>query len=78
MIMAAQDIAGAAGICSLAALRARGRRTPFILLTEDPKVRAEARSLDAVVLGGRLNVVSIRQAVSEAEMMARWGRRVAG
>jgi CheY-like chemotaxis protein len=78
LIMAAQDMPDVPGICSLTALRAQGRKTPFVLMTDDLRVQADARTLDAVILSGRLSVASIRQAVLEAEITEKWGLRAVG
>jgi CheY-like chemotaxis protein len=67
LIIAAQGIPGIPGLSVLSGLRARGRTTPFVLMTDNPGVQAHARRLGGVVLDKPLNVERIRSAVRNAE-----------
>jgi hypothetical protein len=51
----------------LAGLRSRGRRTPFVLMTGNPMVKAHARRLGAIVLDGPFDAVAIRRAILAAD-----------
>ena len=67
LIMSAQAMPGLPGVSVLTGLRARGRRTPFVLLTGHPLVQAQARRLGAVVLDRPFDAAAIRRAVQQAE-----------
>ena len=69
-IVSAQDLPGVPGLAVLAGLRARGRRTPFVLMTSDPAIQAHARRLGAVILDGPLHLRSIRGAIHQASLAA--------
>jgi CheY-like chemotaxis protein len=69
-ILSAQDIRGIPGLAVLAGLRARGRTTPFVLMTPDPHVQAHARRLGAVILDQPLSVRTIRSSLQEAASLA--------
>jgi FixJ family two-component response regulator len=68
--VSAQAIPGIPGISVLAGLRARGRRTPFVLMTGNPIVQAQARRLGATVLDRPFDGEAIRQAVRQADALA--------
>jgi two-component system response regulator MprA len=70
VIVSAQAIPGIPGISVLAGLRARGRRTPFVLMTGNPIVQAQARRLGATVLDRPFDGEAIRQAVRQADALA--------
>jgi CheY-like chemotaxis protein len=67
LIMSAQAMPGLPGVSVLTGLRARGRRTPFVLMTGHPLVQAQARRLGAVVLDRPFDAAEIRRAVQQAE-----------
>ena len=67
LIISAQAMPGLPGVSVLTGLRARGRRTPFVLLTGHPLVQAQARRLGAVVLDRPFDAAAIRRAVQQAE-----------
>jgi CheY-like chemotaxis protein len=66
LIVAAHAMPGLPGVSVLTGLRGRGRRTPFILLTGQPVVQAQARRLGAVVLDRPFDAAAIRRAVQNA------------
>jgi CheY-like chemotaxis protein len=66
-IVSAQAIPGMPGIAVLAGLRSRGRRTPFVLMTENPMVKAHARRLGAIVLDRPFDAAAIRRAILAAD-----------
>jgi len=66
-IVSAQAIPGIPGIAVLAGLRSRGRRTPFVLMTGNPMVKAHARRLGAIVLDRPFDAVAIRRAILAAD-----------
>ncbi|HMF43288.1 MAG TPA: response regulator [Polyangia bacterium] len=70
LIMSAQAIPGLPGVSVLAGLRSRGRRTPFVLMTGNPVVQAQATRLGAVVLDRPFDAEAIRRAVSRADEIA--------
>jgi len=70
LIMSAQAIPGLPGVSVLAGLRSRGRRTPFVLMTGNPVVQAQARRLGAVVLDRPFDAEAIRRAVQSADALA--------
>jgi CheY-like chemotaxis protein len=70
LIMSAQAIPGLPGVSVLAGLRSRGRRTPFVLMTGNPVVQAQATRLGAVVLDRPFDAEAIRRAVRRADAMA--------
>lgn len=67
VIVSAQAIPGIPGIAVLAGLRSRGRRTPFVLMTGHPMVKAQARRLGAIVLDRPFDAASIRRAIVQAD-----------
>jgi CheY-like chemotaxis protein len=69
IIMSAQAMPGLPGVSVLTGLRARGRRTPFVLMTGHPLVQAQARRLGAVVLDRPFEAAAIRRAVQQAEAL---------
>jgi CheY-like chemotaxis protein len=70
VIMSAQAIPGLPGVSVLAGLRSRGRRTPFVLMTGNPVVQAQATRLGAVVLDRPFDAEAIRRAVRRADALA--------
>jgi CheY-like chemotaxis protein len=70
LIMSAQALAGLPGVSILAGLRSRGRRTPFVLMTGNPVVQAQATRLGAVVLDRPFDAEAIRRAVQRADALA--------
>jgi CheY-like chemotaxis protein len=70
LIMSAQAIPGLPGVSVLAGLRSRGRRTPFVLMTGNPVVQAQATRLGAVVLDRPFDAEAIRRAVRRADALA--------
>jgi CheY-like chemotaxis protein len=70
LIMSAQAIPGLPGVSVLAGLRSRGRRTPFVLMTGNPVVQAQATRLGAVVLDRPFDAEAIRRAVLRADELA--------
>lgn len=70
LIMSAQAIPGLPGISVLTGLRSRGRRTPFVLMTGNPVVQAQATRLGAVVLDRPFDADAIRRAVLRADTLA--------
>jgi CheY-like chemotaxis protein len=70
LIMSAQAIPGLPGSSVLAGLRSRGRRTPFVLMTGNPVVQAQATRLGAVVLDRPFDAEAIRRAVRRADALA--------
>jgi len=70
LIMSAQAIPGLPGVSVLAGLRSRGRRTPFVLMTGNPVVQAQATRLGAVVLDRPFDAAAIRRAVQRADALA--------
>jgi CheY-like chemotaxis protein len=67
VIVSAQAIPGIPGVSVLAGLRSRGRRTPFVLMTGNPMVKAQARRLGAIVLDRPFDAASIRRAIIQAD-----------
>jgi CheY-like chemotaxis protein len=63
LIVSEQRLPGIQGLSALSALRTAGDATPFVLITADPEVKAEASRLGAVVLEQARNVEAIRRAV---------------
>jgi CheY-like chemotaxis protein len=70
LIISAQAIPGLPGASVLAGLRSRGRRTPFVLMTGNPVVQAQATRLGAVVLDRPFDAEAIRRAVERAGEVA--------
>ena len=70
VIVAAQAIPGLPGVSVLSGLRARGRRTPFVLMSGNPVVQGQARRLGAVVLDRPFDANAIRRAVQHADELA--------
>jgi CheY-like chemotaxis protein len=66
VIMCEQSMPGITGLSVLAGLRARGRSTPFILITGNAMAHASAMRLGAVILEKPLSVESIRSALQLA------------
>ena len=67
VIVAAQAIPGLPGVSVLSGLRARGRRTPFVLMSGNPVVQGQARRLGAIVLDRPFDANAIRRAVQQAD-----------
>jgi len=63
VIMCEQSMPGITGLSVLAGLRARGRSTPFVLITGNAMAHATAVRLGAVILEKPLSVESIRSAL---------------
>lgn len=63
LIVAEQRLPGILGLSVLAALRSANDLTPFVLMTADADVKAQAASLGAVILDHPFNVQAIRSAV---------------
>jgi CheY-like chemotaxis protein len=63
-IVSEQSLPGLHGLTALAGVRARGYETPFVLITADPDVQAEARRLRGVILDQPFNAQAIRAAVA--------------
>ncbi|HEY7372729.1 MAG TPA: response regulator [Polyangia bacterium] len=70
LIVSAQAIPGLPGVSVLAGLRSRGRRTPFVLMTGNPVVQAQATRLGAVVLDRPFDAETIRRAIKRADALA--------
>jgi CheY-like chemotaxis protein len=69
VIVAAQAIPGLPGVSVLSGLRARGRRTPFVLMSGNPVVQGQARRLGAIVLDRPFDANAIRRAVQQADAL---------
>jgi CheY-like chemotaxis protein len=69
LIISAHAMPGIPGVSVLAGLRSRGRRIPFVLMTGNPVVKAQATRLGAVVLDRPFDAESIRRAVQRADAM---------
>jgi len=67
LIVSEQRLPGIQGLSALSALRTAGDPTPFVLITADPDVQAQASRLGAVVLDQAGNVEAIRRAVSRTQ-----------
>jgi CheY-like chemotaxis protein len=67
LIVSAHAIPGISGMSVLSGLRSRGRRTPFVLMTGNPVVQAQATRLGAIVLDRPFDAAAIRRAVERAE-----------
>lgn len=65
-IVSEQTLPGLHGLTALAGVRARGHATPFVLITADPNVQAEARRLSGVILDQPFNTQAIRDAVASS------------
>jgi len=68
LIVSAQAIPGISGVSVLTGLRSRGRRTPFVLMTGNPIVQAQAKRLGAIVLDRPFDAAAIRSAVERADV----------
>ena len=66
LIVSEQRLPGIQGLSALSALRTAGDLTPFVLITADPDVQAQAARLGAVVLDQAGNVEALRRAVGGA------------
>jgi CheY-like chemotaxis protein len=66
VIISEQGIPGIPGVSLLAGIRAFDHAMPFILITGDPEVEAEAGRLGAVVLPRPLTVAKLRRAIRES------------
>jgi two-component system OmpR family response regulator len=66
LVICEQMLPGVAGLAVLAGLRARDRRTPFILITGDAHVQVRARRLGAVVLDHPFTLAAIRLAIRQS------------
>ena len=66
LVICEQTLPGIAGLSVLAGLRARDRRTPFILITGDEAVQMRARRLGAVVLDHPFTLAAIRRAIRQS------------
>jgi CheY-like chemotaxis protein len=69
VIVSAQTIPGIPGVSVLAGLRSRGRRTPFVLMTGNPMVQAQAKRLGAIALDRPFDAAAIRNAIEEADAL---------
>ena len=58
------------GLTVLAALRSRGRLTPFILMTDNTAVQFSARRLGAVIIEQPISIKAIRSAVRQTQAAA--------
>jgi len=67
LVICEQLLPGMPGLAVLAGLRARDRALPFILITGNPSIQAQARQLDAWVLSRPLTMDAIRRVVRETE-----------
>lgn len=63
LIVSEQRLPGIQGLSALSALRTAGDEMPFVLITADPAVQAQATRLGAVVLDRAGNVEAIRRAI---------------
>ena len=63
LIVSEQRLPGIQGLSALSALRTAGDATPFVLITSDPDVTAQATRLGAVVLDRAGNVEAIRRSI---------------
>lgn len=63
-ILTEQTLPDLNGLTVLAGVRARGHETPFVLITADPDVQAQARHLRGIVLDQPFNTLAIRAAVA--------------
>jgi CheY-like chemotaxis protein len=68
LIVSAQAIPGISGVSVLTGLRSRGRRTPFVLMTGNPIVQAQATRLGAIVLDRPFDAAAIRRAIERANV----------
>jgi CheY-like chemotaxis protein len=66
LIISEQPLPGMPGLAILAGLRARERHTPFVLITDDPRIKLGARRLGALILDGPFDVEAIRGAVRKS------------
>jgi two-component system cell cycle response regulator CpdR len=66
LMITANELPGVPGFTVLAGLRARHWETPFILMTSDLEIQAQARRLGAASLGRPSNIKAIRSAIGEA------------
>jgi CheY-like chemotaxis protein len=64
LIVSEQRLPGIQGLSVLSALRTAGDPTPFVLMTLDPEVKAQAAVLGAVVLERPYDVEAIRTAIA--------------
>ncbi len=64
LIVSEQRLPGIQGLSVLSALRTAGDPTPFVLMTLDPAVKAQASNLGAVILERPYDVEAIRTAVA--------------
>ena len=69
VIISAQAIPGIPGVSVLAGLRSRGRRTPFVLMTGNPMVQAQAKRLGAIALDRPFDAAAIRNAIVQADAL---------
>lgn len=63
LIVSEQRLPGIQGLSVLSALRTAGDPTPFVLMTLDPEVKAQASDLGAVILERPYDVEAIRTAI---------------
>lgn len=73
LILSAQAIPGISGVSVLTGLRGRGRRTPFVLMTGNPIVQAQATRLGAVILDRPFDAAAILRAVERADARPKQG-----
>ncbi len=66
LVICEQGLPDVAGLSVLAGLRARDRKTPFILITGDEQVQTRARRLGAVVLDHPFTLAGIRRAIRQS------------
>ena len=67
LVICEQLLPGMPGLAVLAGLRARQRELPFILITSNTEIQAQARQLGAWVLSRPLTMEAIRRAVRQTE-----------
>jgi DNA-binding response OmpR family regulator len=68
LIISEQRLPFVPGLSILAGLRSSRRRTPFILIADEPLAEAAARRLGAIVLAIPLTVDALRGAVSQGRV----------
>lgn len=76
LIISEQGMPFVPGLSILAGLRSSRRRTPFILITDEPLAEAAARRLGAIVLTIPLTVDALRGAVYEGQVVSESGATV--
>jgi DNA-binding response OmpR family regulator len=76
LIISEQRLPFVPGLSILAGLRSSRRRTPFILITDEPLAESAARRLGAIVLAIPLTVDALRGAVSQGRVASEVGATV--